>query len=93
MTKLSPEARVLVAAAGEAWLAHKVHRHRLEAELRTKMAAEVEEIERRSALKVAESLRRAIEVGATQSALREVTTRDYRTFRAFRDFDGLGKLP
>jgi len=93
VTRLTPEAQTLVTMAGEAWVAHKIRRQTALAELRAKLAAEMEEQDRRSALRVGEALRRAIDGGATQSALREVTTRDFRTFKAYRDFDGMGDVP
>ncbi|MFN4001065.1 hypothetical protein [Microcella sp.] len=93
MTKLTPEAKALVSKAGAAWARHKFLRIAAVTEIRAKIEAEYAEVERRSALDVSEAIRIALEGGATQSALREVTSKDQRTFQRFRLFDGLGPLP
>lgn len=93
MTKLSPEAKSLVAKVGELWDAHRTGRITNQAAIRARIEAEYAEVERRSAFALSEAIRRAMEGGATATALREVTTKDPRTFKRFREFDGLGTLP
>lgn len=93
MTNLTPKAMALIDKVMEAWVAHKMLGITAEAKIRARIEAEMAELMRRSALQTSEAIRAAIEGGATQTALRQVTTKDQRTFTRYRTFDGLGPLP
>lgn len=83
MTKLNPEQEGLVEEVGRQWLRHKAEKAGIEARIRKKVKAEMEEVITKSAVEVAQSMRVALEGGVTRIALKNVTSKNPGTLESF----------
>lgn len=85
MTKLNAEQHALIEQVERKWARYKAESTGIEARIRKRIEAEAKEGLRVAKLELAESIRVALDGGATKVALRAVTSKNPGTLESFLD--------